>query len=79
MVRPTSGWGAVRANWGPRVLGMNQGARKTVTGIFRPDGWKPVVSSKWPQSPPSVQGAHSPPGMPQGTRPGAPGGNKHGR
>jgi hypothetical protein len=49
MPRPTSGWGAVRLNWSPTVLGTNQRIpAPTVGPIFNPGSWKMHVPGKWP-------------------------------
>jgi hypothetical protein len=49
MVRPTSGWGAVRKDWAPRVLGQYWRVYPPTVGpMFNPGSWKPHVPGKWP-------------------------------
>jgi hypothetical protein len=68
MVMPSNGWGPVRANWAPRVLGMNQGTPRTVGPRFDPARWRFATAAKWGQG--VVTATRSQRGVPQGTRPG---------
>jgi hypothetical protein len=50
MVKPTNGWGAVRADWAPRVLGMYWRIHPPLVGPqFNPGTWKGHIPGKWPQ------------------------------